>query len=132
MKRKLWAAWLLTSLLLPWGALAQETFDGTVVAGEAVAITAPFGGTVTALDIREGQLLEAGDAVVTLSTTKVWATQDGHRQRRLCPGGRQRRGYGALPFPGEPLYHPPARFPRPMRMWIPTMWSWGKRYISSA
>ena len=31
MKRKLWAAWLLTSLLLPWGALAQETFDGTVV-----------------------------------------------------------------------------------------------------
>ena len=42
MKRKLWAAWLLTSLLLPWGALAQETFDGTVVAGEAVAITAPF------------------------------------------------------------------------------------------
>ena len=77
MKRKLWAAWLLTSLLLPWGALAQETFDGTVVAGETVAITAPFGGTVTALDIREGQLLEAGDAVVTLSTTKVWATQDG-------------------------------------------------------
>ena len=77
MKRKLWAAWLLTALLLPWGALAQETFDGTVVAGETVAITAPFGGTVTALDIREGQLLEAGDAVVTLSTTKVWATQDG-------------------------------------------------------
>lgn len=77
MKRKLWVAWLLTSLLLPWGALAQETFDGTVEAGETVAITAPFGGTVTALDIREGQLLEAGDAVVTLSTTKVWATQDG-------------------------------------------------------
>lgn len=62
---------------IPWGALAQETFDGTVAAGETVAITAPFGGTVTALDIREGQLLEAGDAVVTLSTTKVWATQDG-------------------------------------------------------
>lgn len=77
MKRKLWAAWLLTALLLPWGALAQETFDGSVVAGETVAVTAPFGGTVTALEIREGQLVSAGDTVATLSTTKVWATQDG-------------------------------------------------------
>ena len=95
MKRKLWVAWLLTSLLLPWGALAQETFDGTVVAGETVAITAPFGGTVTALDIREGQLLEAGDAVVTLSTTKVWATQDGTvtklRERCIVKCGQQDR-----------------------------------------
>ena len=77
MKCKLWAAGLLAALLLPWGALAQETFDGTVVAGETVALTAPFGGTVEELNIREGQLLTTGEAVATLSTTKVWATQDG-------------------------------------------------------
>lgn len=77
MKSKLWAACFMTALLLPWGALAQETFDGSVVAGETVAVTAPFGGTVEELEIQEGQLLAEGDAVVTLSTTKVWATQDG-------------------------------------------------------
>lgn len=77
MKCKRWAAWLAALLLLPGGAAAQETFDGTVIAGETVAITAPFGGTVADLEIREGQLLEVGEEVLTLSATKVWATLDG-------------------------------------------------------
>lgn len=42
-------------LLAPLSARAEITFDGTVVAGDAVSVTAPFGGMVSDV-AREGRV----------------------------------------------------------------------------
>lgn len=68
---------LLAASLMTGTALASETFDGVVIAGQAVTITAPYGGTVESVDVRQGQMLQAGQEIITLSTTKVLASQDG-------------------------------------------------------
>lgn len=68
---------LLLALLWPCTALAGTTFDGTVVAGDQVAITAPFGGTVAGMDWREGSIIRLGDVVAQIQTTKVYAPADG-------------------------------------------------------
>lgn len=68
---------LLLALLLPCTALAGTTFDGTVVVGNQVVITAPFGGTVESLAWREGSIIHLGDAVAQIQTTKVYAPADG-------------------------------------------------------
>lgn len=68
---------LLAACLMTGTALASETFDGVVIAGQAVTITAPYGGTVESVDVRQGQMLQAGQEIITLSTTKVLASQDG-------------------------------------------------------
>lgn len=57
-------------------ALAQE-FDGTVTAGETVTLTAPYGGVIKRMDLREGALLSVGDPVVVMDTTRVLASEDG-------------------------------------------------------
>ncbi len=64
-------------LLVPTFALAQEEFDGTVVAGDTIPVLAPYGGTVQAISLTEGQLLAVGDVVATMQTTKVLASEDG-------------------------------------------------------
>lgn len=68
---------LLALALLPTLALAETTFDGKVVAGDAVSVTAPFGGTVASFSLRAGSKIALGDAVATLDTTKVYASQPG-------------------------------------------------------
>lgn len=68
---------LLAACMMSGTALASETFDGVVIAGQAVTITAPYGGTVESVDVRQGQMLQAGQKIITLSTTKVLASQDG-------------------------------------------------------
>ena len=68
---------LLTLLLLPGIALAEMTFDGKVVAGDAVSVTAPFGGTVSNFRLRAGSRISVGDAVATINTTKVYAPAGG-------------------------------------------------------
>lgn len=47
----LWAAGL---LLAPLSARAEITFDGTVVARDAVSVTAPFGGMVSDVAVKAG------------------------------------------------------------------------------
>ena len=64
-------------LLVPVMALAVTTFEGTVVSGEAVSVTAPFGGTVSNFSLRAGSMIKAGDVVATIATDKVYATADG-------------------------------------------------------
>ena len=76
MKRKAWLT-VAATLLLPVTALAAETFDGTVVAGVTTDITAPFGGTVQSVSVREGAYLAVGDVAAVLDTTKVYAPEDG-------------------------------------------------------
>lgn len=68
---------LFLALMLPALALASTTFDGTVMAGDAVSITAPFGGTVSNFPLRQGSRIQLGDAVATIQTTKVYASADG-------------------------------------------------------
>lgn len=70
-------AMLLALAMLPVCALAETTFDGKVVAGDAVSVTAPFGGTVEHFSLRAGSKIALGDAVATIGTTKVYASESG-------------------------------------------------------
>ena len=70
-------AMMLALLMLPTLVLAETTFDGKVVAGDAVSVTAPFGGTVSNFRLRAGSRINVGDAVATINTTKVYAPADG-------------------------------------------------------
>lgn len=75
MKRTIWLA--LCLLMLAGSACGEERFDGQVVSGDTVSVTAPFGGTVKSCGLRVGALVNVNDVIVTLSTTRVIATEDG-------------------------------------------------------
>ena len=75
--KKLLVLLLVLVLTLPSLALAETTFDGTIVAGESVGVTAPFGGTVETVDLRQGALVHEGDVIAQVETTRVLATEDG-------------------------------------------------------
>ena len=79
MKRNLLRIALCLALILglTGSALAETTFDGTVVSGESVSVTAPFGGTVSSFQLRAGDELAVGDVVTEVATTKVYAPVDG-------------------------------------------------------
>jgi len=68
---------LVLVLMLPAFALAETTFDGSVVARESVSVTAPFGGTVSSFSLRAGSKIAFGDRLATIETDKVYATADG-------------------------------------------------------
>jgi len=74
--KRIWAA-LVLCILLPAFAMAETTFDGTIVAGESVGVTAPFGGTVASFSLRAGSLISLGDEIATIETGKVYASSDG-------------------------------------------------------
>ncbi len=75
MKKFLLVALIL--MLVPALALAETTFDGKVVAGESVSVTAPFGGTVSSFRLRAGSLIGLGDKIAAIETTKVYASANG-------------------------------------------------------
>lgn len=69
---------LILCMLMAVGcACAEERFDGQVVAGDTVSVTAPFGGTIKSCGLRVGALVDVNDVISTLSTTRVIATEDG-------------------------------------------------------
>lgn len=68
---------LLLLCLMPAMALAQTSLEGTVTAGETIAVTAPFGGTITQVMARAGQQVAAGEALATVGTQKAQAAMDG-------------------------------------------------------
>ncbi|MBQ9008767.1 MAG: HlyD family efflux transporter periplasmic adaptor subunit [Clostridia bacterium] len=68
---------MLVFLLVPVFALASTTFEGTVVSGEVVSVTAPFGGTISHFSLRAGSRIGVGNVVATIATDKVYATADG-------------------------------------------------------
>lgn len=77
---KRWMAVALAALLALMactGALAEVSFEGRVIAGEIVAVSAPFGGVVESAELRVGDTVAVGDPVTTIGTTKVYATADG-------------------------------------------------------
>ncbi len=75
--KKFLALIVAAALMLPALAFAQEEFEGNVTAGDAVVLTAPYGGTVKSVSVREGELIAAGDAVLLMSTTQTAAPVDG-------------------------------------------------------
>ena len=68
---------MLAALTLAVPAHAAISFEGTVVAGDSVAVLAPFGGLIDSVSLRVGDPVGIGDSVATISTTKVYATADG-------------------------------------------------------
>ena len=69
---------LIAVLLLAQTALAETiTFTGTVAASEEIPLYAPIGGKVSAVDAEAGQKVAAGDPLVELQTTKVYAEEAG-------------------------------------------------------
>ena len=71
-------ALLIAALLLAPVALAETiTLNGTVTASETHEIYAPIGGTVARVAVESGERVSAGDVLVSLSTTKVYADESG-------------------------------------------------------
>lgn len=67
-------------MLFNAAALAQSSnidFDGSVVGNNETLVTAPIGGKAVEAPFRAGEKVAAGDALVTLKTTKVYASEDG-------------------------------------------------------
>lgn len=52
-------------------------FDGSVVSGVSKSVTSAVGGVVESVNVRAGQLVNAGDVLATLKTEKVYASQAG-------------------------------------------------------
>ncbi len=77
-KHTLLALLTVAVLLVAQTALAESiTFSGTVAATETREVYAPIGGKVEAASGDAGQKVAADDVLVTLSTTKVYAEEDG-------------------------------------------------------
>lgn len=68
---------VLTLALCPAALAETITFNGTVAASETYEVYAPIGGKVEAVPFEVGQRVSAGDALVRLSTTKVYADEAG-------------------------------------------------------
>lgn len=69
---------LFFSLLLLCGtALASDGYEGRVVSGETISLTAPYGGTVASVNLRAGAPVRVGDTIAAMKTTKVLASEDG-------------------------------------------------------
>lgn len=78
MRAKRIIGFLAIFLLWSTGALAvTEELSGNVVSGYTASVTAPFGGTVGDVAVREGQWVNEGDALVSVRTTRVVAAMDG-------------------------------------------------------
>ena len=90
------------SLLMGVPALAQVTFQGTVVSSKTIAVNAPFGGIVDEIVLRKGDPIQVGGPVATIRTTKVFAEMDGTVSGIFAREGDQTEGiterYGAVMY----------------------------------
>ncbi len=68
---------LLLLCLIPMTVLAQDTYYGTVVCEESVAVLAPYGGRVSGVAVAKGDAVSAGDLICTLESTGVCAPVSG-------------------------------------------------------
>jgi len=74
---KKWLSIFLCVFLFSGSALAAGEFEGTVVAGETVSVFAPYGGVISRMALRQGELLQVGDEAARIKTTRVLATEEG-------------------------------------------------------
>lgn len=106
MFKRLLAIFLAALLCLSAGAaLAETTFEGTVVAGSTLSVNAPFGGAIDAFSLRAGDVIQKGDLVAALETTKVYAPSDGTVTAVFMKPGDSLEDVAALY--GAPLYLTP-------------------------
>lgn len=75
--KKLFALLAAVLMMAPAFALAAEEFEGNVIAGDTLTVTAPFGGTVQSVSLQAGALIHVGDAIADMQTTQVLAPEDG-------------------------------------------------------
>ena len=71
---------LLTALCLLMtaaAALAEYSYEGTVEAGETLPVLAGFGGKVSGLNLRAGDLVAEGETLATIGTTLNYAPIEG-------------------------------------------------------
>ena len=90
------------ALLASAPALAQISFQGTVVSSKTIAVNAPFGGIVDEIELRKGDPIQVGAPVATIRTTKVFAEMDGTVSGIFAREGDQTEGiterYGAVMY----------------------------------
>ena len=77
MKKLLSLLLALLCCLAPCAALADVSFDGSVVSGGAASVRAPFGGVVSTVSVQAGDRVEVGDVIAEVETTKVYASTAG-------------------------------------------------------
>ncbi|MBR5288735.1 MAG: HlyD family efflux transporter periplasmic adaptor subunit [Clostridia bacterium] len=76
--KKLIAALLCLTCLTAGTALAESLeMEGTIQPGKRLLLTAPYSGMADSLNVSQGDVLAAGDALVAISTQKVYADFDG-------------------------------------------------------
>ena len=103
-KNKLRICGLIMALAMLAGvpAMAQISFQGTVVSSKTIAVNAPFGGIVDVIDLRKGDPIQLGAPVATIKTTKVFAEMDGTVSGIFAREGDQTEGiterYGAVMY----------------------------------
>ena len=101
-KLRICALTVLMALLMGVPALAQVTFQGTVVSSKTLSVSAPFGGLVDEIDLRKGDPIHVGDVVATLKTTLVYAEMDGTVSGVFAKEGDQTEGiterYGGVMY----------------------------------
>lgn len=83
-KARMWkksAAWLISLILLLGTGTAlgeaELSYEGVVIAGETVPVTAPFGGRVSGVTQRAGGWTEAGETLAEIQTTLNYAPVEG-------------------------------------------------------
>ena len=71
--------WMLAFIMvfLVGGSLADTSYQGTVTSGNLLLVQAPFGGKVTDIRVRVGDLVMEGDTLAGISTTPVYAPIEG-------------------------------------------------------
>ncbi|MBQ3424877.1 MAG: HlyD family efflux transporter periplasmic adaptor subunit [Clostridia bacterium] len=105
MGKKTLAMGLLAALLMGLmgsAALAQISFQGSVVSSKTLSVSAPFGGLIDEIGLRKGDPIHIGDVVATIKTTKVFADIDGTVSGIFAREGDQTEGiterYGGVMY----------------------------------
>lgn len=75
--KKLMATATILAMFTGAAASAELALDGSVISGGSESVRAPFGGIVEEVKLRAGDLVDVGDPVASIVTSKVYAPQDG-------------------------------------------------------
>ena len=102
---------LTLALLLPTLACAETALEleGTIEAARTVTLLAPYSGVIAGVDVKSGDALGEGDALLTIGTTKVYADFDGTVTGLFAEAGDSAASvldrYGALCYVERPALY---------------------------
>ena len=77
MKQKTIFSILAVCILVPSLAFASVSFEGTVVSSDTTAVMAAFGGVISSVSVQAGDVVDVGDVLADVTTTKVYASEAG-------------------------------------------------------